>query len=320
MGEKIATREAYGKALAAVADKYPELVVFETDLAGATMSKYFQAACPERFFDMGIAEGDMVGVAAGMSTCGFKPFVNSFAMFSAGRAWEQVRNSVCYPGLNVKIIGSHGGLSVGEDGATHQCIEDFAIMRVIPGMTVLCPCDGYEMQQAVEALINYDGPAYMRLGRLAVETVTDTIPGYKFEIGKGIVLKDGTDVTIIAVGMNVQMALKAAELLEADGISARVVDMHTIKPLDKELVLKCAKETGAIVTSEEANVIGGLGAAVSELLSEEYPVPVVRHGVNDEFGRSGKAPAVLEAFGITAEGIAAKAKEAVAKKAGQFSK
>lgn len=315
MGEKIATREAYGKALAAVADKYPELVVFEADLAGATMSKYFQAACPERFFDMGIAEADMVGVAAGMSTCGFKPFVNSFAMFSAGRAWEQVRNSVCYPGLNVKVIGSHGGLSVGEDGATHQCIEDFAIMRVIPGMTVLCPCDGYEMQQAVEALINYDGPAYMRLGRLAVETVTDTIPGYKFEIGKGIVLKDGTDVTIIAVGMNVQMALKAAELLEADGISARVVDMHTIKPLDKELVLKCAKETGAIVTSEEANVIGGLGAAVSEFLSEEYPVPVVRHGVNDEFGRSGKAPAVLEAYGITAEGIAAKAKEAVAKKA-----
>ena len=315
MGEKIATREAYGKALAAVADKYPELVVFEADLAGATMSKYFQAACPERFFDMGIAEGDMVGVAAGMATCGFKPFVNSFAMFSAGRAWEQVRNSVCYPGLNVKVIGSHGGLSVGEDGATHQCIEDFAIMRVIPGMTVLCPCDGYEMQQAVEALINYDGPAYMRLGRLAVETVTDTIPGYKFEIGKGIVLKDGTDVTIIAVGMNVQMALKAAELLEAEGISARVVDMHTIKPLDKELVLKCAKETGAIVTSEEANVLGGLGAAVSEYLSEEYPIPVVRHGVNDEFGRSGKAPAVLEAYGISAEGIAAKAKEAIAKKA-----
>ena len=314
MGEKIATREAYGKAIAAMADKYPELVVFEADLAGATMSKYFQAACPERFFDMGIAEGDMVGVAAGMATCGYKPFVNSFAMFSAGRAWEQVRNSVCYPGLNVKVIGSHGGLSVGEDGATHQCIEDFAIMRVIPGMTVLCPCDGNEMQAAVEALINYDGPAYMRLGRLAVETVTDTIPGYKFEIGKGIVLREGKDVTIIAVGMNVQMALKAAELLEAEGISAKVVDMHTIKPLDTELVLECAKETGAIVTSEEANVMGGLGAAVSEFLSENYPVPVVRHGVNDEFGRSGKAPAVLEAYGITAEGIAAKAKEAVAKK------
>lgn len=315
MGEKIATREAYGKAIAAMADKYPELVVFEADLAGATMSKYFQAACPERFFDMGIAEGDMVGVAAGMATCGFKPFVNSFAMFSAGRAWEQVRNSVCYPGLNVKVIGSHGGLSVGEDGATHQCIEDFAIMRAIPGMTVLCPCDGNEMQAAVEALVNFDGPAYMRLGRLAVETVTDTIPGYKFEIGKGIVLREGKDVTIIAVGMNVQMALKAAELLEAEGISAKVVDMHTIKPLDTELVLECAKETGAIVTSEEANVLGGLGAAVSEFLSENYPVPVVRHGVNDEFGRSGKAPAVLEAYGITAEGIAAKAKEAIAKKA-----
>lgn len=314
MGEKIATREAYGKAIAAMADKYPELVVFEADLAGATMSKYFQAACPERFFDMGIAEGDMVGVAAGMATCGFKPFVNSFAMFSAGRAWEQVRNSVCYPGLNVKVIGSHGGLSVGEDGATHQCIEDFAIMRAIPGMTVLCPCDGNEMQAAVEALVNFDGPAYMRLGRLAVETVTDTIPGYKFEIGKGIVLREGKDVTIIAVGMNVQMALKAAELLEAEGISAKVVDMHTIKPLDTELVLECAKETGAIVTSEEANVLGGLGAAVSEFLSENYPVPVVRHGVNDEFGRSGKAPAVLEAYGITAEGIAAKAKEAIAKK------
>ena len=315
MGDKIATREAYGKALAAVADKDPKLVVFEADLAGATMSKYFQAACPERFFDMGIAEADMVGVAAGMATCGFKPFVNSFAMFSAGRAWEQVRNSVCYPGLNVKVIGSHGGLSVGEDGATHQCIEDFAIMRAIPGMTVLCPCDGYEMEKAVEALLSYEGPAYMRLGRLAVETVTDTIPGYKFEIGKGIVLRDGTDVTIIAVGMNVQMALKAAELLAEEGISARVVDMHTVKPLDKELVLKCAKETGAIVTSEEANVLGGLGAAVAEYLSEEYPIPVVRHGVNDEFGRSGKAPAVLEAYGITAEGIAAKAKEAVAKKA-----
>ena len=315
MGEKIATREAYGKALAAVADKDPKLVVFEADLAGATMSKYFKAACPERFFDMGIAEADMVGVAAGMATCGFKPFVNSFAMFSAGRAWEQVRNSVCYPGLNVKVIGSHGGLSVGEDGATHQCIEDFAIMRAIPGMTVLCPCDGYEMEKAVEALLNFEGPAYMRLGRLAVETVTDTIPGYKFEIGKGSVLREGKDVTIIATGMNVQMALKAAELLSADGIDAKVVDMHTIKPLDTDLVLACAKETGAIVTSEEANVMGGLGAAVAEFLSENYPVPVVRHGVNDEFGRSGKAPAVLEAYGITAEGIAAKAKEAVAKKA-----
>lgn len=315
MGDKIATREAYGKALAAVAEKEPKLVVFDADLAGATMSKYFKEACPERFFDMGIAEADMVGVAAGMATCGFKPFVNSFAMFSAGRAWEQVRNSVCYPGLNVKVVGSHGGLSVGEDGATHQCIEDFAIMRAIPGMTVLCPCDGNEMQKAVEALLKFEGPAYMRLGRLAVETVTDTIPGYKFEIGKGSVLREGKDVTIIATGMNVQMALKAAEILAAEGIDAKIVDMHTIKPLDTELVLACAKETGAIVTSEEANVLGGLGAAVAEFLSENYPVPVVRHGVNDEFGRSGKAPAVLEVYGITAEVIAEKAKEAIAKKA-----
>ncbi len=309
MGEKIATRNAYGQALAALADKYPELVVFDADLAGATMTKFFKAACPERFFDMGIAECDMVGVAAGMATCGYKPFVNNFAMFSAGRAWEQVRNSVCYPRLNVKVVGSHGGLSVGEDGATHQCVEDFAIMRAIPGMMVLCPCDGNEMRLATEALLNYDGPAYMRLGRLAVETVTDELPGYKFELGKGAVLRDGSDVTIIAVGMNVQMALKAAELLAADGISARVIDMHTIKPLDEELDLKAAKETGCIVTSEEANVLGGLGAAVAEYLSENDPVPVVRHGVNDEFGRSGKAPLVLEAYGITPEGIAEKGQE-----------
>ena len=314
MGEKIATRNAYGQALAAMADKYAELVVFDADLAGATMTKFFKDACPERFFDMGIAECDMVGVAAGMATCGYKPFVNSFAMFSAGRAWEQVRHSVCYPRLNVKVVGSHGGLSVGEDGATHQCVEDFAIMRAIPGMMVLCPCDGNEMRLATEALLNYDGPAYMRLGRLAVETVTDEIPGYRFELGKGAVLRDGTDVTIIATGMNVQMALKAAELLAAEGISARVIDMHTIKPLDEELVLKAAKETGCIVTSEEANVLGGLGAAVAEYLSENYPVPVVRHGVNDEFGRSGKAPLVLEAYGITPEGIAEKAKKAIALK------
>ena len=314
MGEKIATRNAYGQTLAALADKYPELVVFDADLAGATMTKFFKDACPERFFDMGIAECDMVGVAAGMATCGYKPFVNSFAMFSAGRAWEQVRNSVCSPRLNVKVVGSHGGLSVGEDGATHQCVEDFAIMRAIPGMMVLCPCDGNEMRLATEALLNYDGPAYMRLGRLAVETVTDEIPGYRFELGKGAVLRDGTDVTIIATGMNVQMALKAAELLAAEGISARVIDMHTIKPLDEELVLKAAKETGCIVTSEEANVLGGLGAAVAEYLSENDPVPVVRHGVNDEFGRSGKAPLVLEAYGITPEGIAEKAKKAIALK------
>ena len=314
MGETIATRAAYGKALVELAEKYPDLVVFDADLAGATMTNGFMKAYPDRFFDMGIAEANMTGVAAGMSTCGFKPFINTFAMFAAGRAWEQVRNSICYPGLNVKVVGSHGGLSVGEDGATHQCIEDFAIMRAIPGMTVLCPCDGNEMRLATEALLNYNGPAYMRLGRLAVETVTDEIEGYKFELGKGCTLVDGSDVTIIAVGMNVQMSLKAAELLKAEGISARVIDMHTIKPLDTELVLKAAQETGAIVTTEEANVMGGLGAAVCEYLAEACPVPVIRHGVNDEFGRSGKAPLVLEAYGITAEKIAECAKKAISLK------
>ena len=314
MAEKIATRNAYGQALAALADKHPEVLCFDADLAGATMSKFFKEAHPDRFFDMGIAEADMQGVAAGLATCGFKPFTNTFAMFAAGRSWEQVRNSIAYPGLNVKVVGSHGGLSVGEDGATHQCIEDFAIMRVIPGMTVLCPCDGNEMTAAVEALLNYDGPAYMRLGRLAVETVTDAIPGYRFEIGKGIQLVDGSDVTIIAIGMMVQEALKAADLLKAEGVSARVIDMHTIKPLDTELVLKAAKETGCIVTSEEHNVIGGLGSAVSEFLSETCPIPVVKHGVNDVFGRSGKAPLVMKAYGLTPEGIAEKARAAIALK------
>lgn len=314
MAEKIATRNAYGQALAALADKYPELVVFDADLAGATMSKFFQDACPERFYDMGIAEADMQGVAAGMSTLGFKPFTNTFAMFAAGRSWEQVRNSIAYPGLNVKVVGSHGGLSVGEDGATHQCIEDFALMRAIPGMTVLCPCDAFEMQKAVEALIEFDGPAYMRLGRLAVETVTDSVPGYKFEIGKGAVLKEGTDVTIIANGLMVQMALKAAEILKEQGVSAEVIDMHTIKPLDEELVLASAKKTGAVVVSEEHTIIGGLGSAVAEFLGGAYPVPVIRHGVNDEFGRSGKAEEVLEVYGLTAEVMAEKALKAISMK------
>ena len=301
-------------ALAKLAEKYPEVVCFDADLAGATMSKFFLDAHPDRFFDMGIAEANMQGVAAGMAACGMKPFTNTFAMFAAGRSWEQVRNTIAYPGLNVKVVGSHGGLSVGEDGATHQCIEDFAIMRVIPGMMVLCPCDGYEMEQAVEALINYDGPAYMRLGRLAVDVVTDQIEGYKFELGKGAQLRDGKDVAIIANGMMVQEALKAAEMLAAEGIAARVIDMHTIKPLDEEIVKKAAEETGAIVVSEEHNVIGGLGAAVAEFCAENCPVPVVKHGVNDEFGRSGVAPAVLQAYGLTAEVIAEKAKKAIAMK------
>lgn len=314
MGEVIATRAAYGKALVKFGGTNPNLVVLDADLSSATKTESFSKAYPDKFFNIGIAEADMMGIAAGLATCGKIPFANSFAIFSAGRAYEQVRNSIGYPHLNVKVIGSHGGLSVGEDGATHQAFEDFALMRVIPGMTVLCPCDGNEMDAAVEALLNHNGPAYMRLGRLAVETVTDSIPGYHFEIGKGAQLADGSDVTIIANGMMVQEALKAAELLKADGISARIIDMHTIKPLDTEIVLKAAKETGCIVTSEEHSIIGGLGGAVSEYLSEAYPVPVVKHGINDVFGRSGKAPLVLEAFGLNAKCIAEKAKKAISLK------
>lgn len=308
---KIATRAAYGQALADLAEQYPELVVLDADLSGSTMTKTFADRYPDRFFDMGIAEGNMAGVAAGLATCGKKPFMNSFAMFSAGRAWEQVRNSIAYPGLNVKVIGSHGGLSVGEDGATHQCIEDYAIMRAIPGMLVLSPCDGPEMELAVKALLEYDGPAYMRLGRLAVESVTDTIPGYTFALGKGSVLKDGKDATIIATGMMVQCAYEAAHTLSAEGLDIRVIDMHTIKPIDRDLVLQAARETGCIITSEEANVMGGLGSAVAEVVSEGCPVPVVRHGVEDVFGRSGKAQAVLDAYGLNAAGIVEKVRYAL---------
>ena len=311
MAEKIATRAAYGKALEELAAQEPNLVVLDADLSGSTMTKGFGAEHPDRFFDMGIAEANMVGVAAGLATCGKKPFVNSFAMFAAGRAWEQVRNSVAYPGLNVKAVGSHGGLSVGEDGATHQCIEDLAIMRAIPNMTVLCPCDGNEMKQAVKALLAYDGPAYLRLGRLAVETVTDQVEGYEFQIGKGVLLRDGQDVTVVAVGMMVQMALTAADILAEEGISVRVIDMHTIKPLDTEILLAAARDTGCIVTSEEANIVGGLGSAVSEYLTSVCPVPVIRHGVEDEFGRSGAAQKVLEAYHLTPAGIADKVRQAL---------
>lgn len=311
MVEKIATRKAYGEALVEFAKEYPELVVLEADLAEATMTKFFKAEYPTRFFEMGIAESNMQGVAAGMAACGLKPFTNTFAMFAAGRSWEQVRNSIAYPGLNVKVIGSHGGLSVGEDGATHQCVEDFAIMRSIPGMLVVCPCDGYEMRCAVKALLDYDGPAYMRLGRMAVETVTEEAKDYNFKLGKGSVLKNGTDATVIATGIMVQMALKAAQILEQEGISIRVVDMHTIKPLDEYLVLECAKETGTILVCEEHSIVGGLGAAVSEYLSSTYPVPVMRLGVNDEFGRSGKADAVLSAYGLSVENIIVKTKEVI---------
>ena len=314
MAEKIATRAAYGEALAALANEYPELVVLDADLSGSTMSKKFADVCPERFYNIGIAEANMAGIAAGLATCGKKPFINSFAMFAAGRAWEQVRNSIAYPRLNVKVIGSHGGLSVGEDGATHQCIEDYAIMRAIPGMLVVSPCDGPEMRAAVKALLNYEGPAYMRLGRLAVDSVTDETEGYTFELGKGFQIREGSDVTVIATGMMVQEAVKASDALKAEGISVRVIDMHTIKPLDTDIVLKAARETGAIVTSEEANIMGGLGSAVAECVAEGCPVPVVRHGVNDEFGRSGEAKAVLAAYKLDAAGITESIRKALSLK------
>ena len=312
--EKIATRGAYGEELARLAADYPELVVLDADLSSATMTKTFAAQYPERFFDMGIAEADMMGFAAGLAACGKKPFANSFAMFTAGRAWEQVRNSIAYPHLNVKCVGSHGGLSVGEDGATHQCIEDLALMSAIPGMMVVNPCDGPEMRLAVRALLEYDGPAYLRLGRMAVESVTDETPGYEFALGKAAMLRDGSDVTIAATGLMVQLAVAAADMLAGQGVSARVLDVHTIKPLDTEAIIAAARETGCIVTSEEHSVIGGLGSAVASVCAENCPVPVLRHGVNDEFGRSGKAELVLRAYGLTAEVIAEKAMKAVALK------
>ena len=314
MAGKIATRAAYGEALVELAEKYPKLVVLDADLASATMTKGFAAAYPDRFFDCGIAECNMTGIAAGMATCGLKPFTDTFAIFATGRAYEQVRNSIGYPHLNVTVVGSHGGVSVGEDGATHQCIEDFALMRQIPGMLVCCPCDGHEMKLAVEALINYEGPAYLRLARPATEIITDEIEGYQFELTKGAVLADGKDVTIIATGIMVPLAMQAREILAKEGISARVIDMHTIKPLDEALVLQAARETGCIVTTEEHSVLGGLGGAVAEYLAGTLPVPVVRHGVNDEFGRSGTAAAVLEYYGLTAENIAESARKAVALK------
>ena len=311
MSEKKAPRAAYGEMLVELADKYPELVVLDADLAGATMTKGFAQACPDRFFDMGIAEANMIGVAAGLAACGKKPFANSFAMFTAGRAYEQVRNSVAYPGLNVKCVGSHGGISVGEDGATHQCIEDLALMSGIAGMLVLKPCDAHEMRLAVQALIEYKGPAYLRLGRMAVETVTDSVPGYKFELGRAAALREGSDLTICATGLMVQRALAAAELLAGEGVSARVLDFHTIKPLDGEALLAAARETGCIVTTEEHSIVGGLGAAVASFLAERGHDAVLRHRVRDVFGRSGQAEQVLEAYGLTPAGIVETARAAL---------
>jgi transketolase len=278
------------------------------------MSEIFAAKYPERFFNVGIAEANMIDMAAGFATTGKIAFCHSFAMFTAGRGYDQIRNSVAYPRLNVKVVGSHAGLTVGEDGATHQCIEDLSLMRTVPGMTVFCPCDANETREVVKAAIGYEGPCFIRTGRTALETVTDTVPGYSFSMGKGVLLRDGKDVTIIACGLMVQEALKAAELLEKDGIDPRIINIHTIKPIDGEIILKAARETGAIVTAEEHSIIGGLGSAVCETVSGEYPVPVIRVGVNDEFGRSGSAKELLKLYGLSPENLVQKVKIAISKK------
>ena len=316
MADKKATREAYGAALATLGEKY-DFLVLDADLAAATKTGVFKKKFPERFFDCGIAEGNMVSVAAGIATTGQKVFATSFAMFAAGRAYEQIRNSIGYPHLNVNIVGTHASITVGEDGATHQCSEDLALMRTIPGMTVISPADATEAYAAVEAALNHDGPCYLRFGRFAVPDLTAEMADYKFELGKGVTYREGTDVTIVANGYMVHLALEAADMLAAEGISAGVINIHTIKPLDTELITAAAKKSGAIVTAEEHSVIGGLGAAVCEALAESCPVPVLRVGVQDTYGRSGKVPELLEMYGLTAANIAENARKAIKLKAGK---
>lgn len=306
---KTATRDAYGKALVELGDTDKKIIVLDADLAAATKTGMFKKAHPEKFVDCGIAEGNMMGVAAGLAASGYTVFASSFAMFAAGRAFEQVRNSIGYTHLNVKIGATHAGISVGEDGASHQCCEDIGLMRTIPGMVILNPADDIEAHACVLAAAEHEGPVYMRFGRLAVPRVFDE--NYKFEIGKGAVLKEGTDVTIIATGLMVNEALMASEKLADEGISARVVNMATIKPIDRDIIIDSAKKTGVIVTAEEHNIIGGLGSAVAEVVCETVPVPVLRVGVNDVFGKSGPAVQLLHEFGLDADNIAAKAKEAV---------
>ncbi len=305
--KKIATRDSYGNALAELGATCPNLVVLDADLAGATKTSVFQKAFPERHIDCGIAEGNMITVAAGLATTGKVPFASSFAMFAAGRAFEQVRNSVGYPHLNVKIGATHAGISVGEDGATHQCNEDIALMRTIPGMVILNPSDDVEARAAVKAAYEYEGPVYLRFGRLAVPVINDN-EDYKFEIGKGVVLREGKDLTIVATGLEVAESLEAAEKLAADGIDAKVINIHTIKPLDKELIVAAAKETGKVVTVEEHSVIGGLGSAVCDVLAEEAPTKVLKIGVNDTYGESGPAKVLLEKYELDAAGIYKKIK------------
>lgn len=311
-GKKIATRESYGNALVEMGAKYPNLVVLDADLAAATKTGVFKKAYPERHIDCGIAECNMVGIAAGLAATGMIPFVSSFAMFAAGRAFEQVRNSVGYPHLNVKIGATHAGITVGEDGASHQCNEDIALMRTIPGMVVMCPADDVEAKAAVKAAVEYEGPVYLRFGRAACPVIND-MPDYKFEIGKGQVLREGTDVTIVATGICVGNALEAAEKLAQDGISAEVINICTIKPLDEELIVASAKKTGKVVTAEEHSVIGGLGSAVCDALCKSNPVPVCKIGMQDVFGESGSAAALVEKYGLDGTGIYKTVKEFVGK-------
>ena len=308
--QKMATREAYGKALAEFGAQYPDLVVLDADLANATKTDAFQKVYPDRHIDCGIAECNMMGIAAGLSTVGKIPFASTFAMFASGRAYEQVRNSIGYPHLNVKIGATHAGITVGEDGASHQCLEDIALMRALPGMVVINPSDAVEARAAVQAAIEYVGPVYLRFGRAAVPIINDR-EDYKFEIGKGEVLREGSDVTIVATGICVSSALEAADKLAADGISAEVINIHTIKPLDTELIVKSAKKTGKVVTAEEHTIIGGLGGAVCEALSEKAPTPVLRIGINDVFGESGTASELVAKYGLDGEGIYAKVKDFV---------
>ena len=308
-----ATRESFGEALCELAKTNEDIIVLDADLAAATKTSIFEASFPERFRNCGIAEGNMIGVAAGLASCGKTPVAASFAMFATGRAFEQIRNSVAYPELNVKIAGSHAGISTGEDGATHQCLEDIGIMRTLPGMTILNPADHYEMIEATKAAINHRGPVYIRLGRLAIPSFNDP-ETYTFELGKGITLHEGNDITVIATGLPVNEARKACENLEKEGINVRLINIHTIKPIDRDIIIKAAKETGRIITIEEHNVIGGLADAVCEVTSSECPVPVRRIGVNDEFGYSGPAHELLSIFGFTAENFEKVIKEELAKK------
>ena len=300
--KKIATRDSYGNALVEIGKEHSNLVVLDAYLAAATKTGVFKKEFPERHIDCGIAEANMMGIAAGMSTCGYVPFVSTFAMFAAGRAFEQVRNAIGYPHLNVKIGATHAGISVGEDGASHQCNEDLALMRTIPGMVVINPSDDVEAKAAVKAAFDYYGPVYIRFGRLAAPVINEN-DNYKFELGKGVTLKDGNDLTIIATGLEVAYAIEAAEMLEEKGISTRVINIHTIKPIDRDLIIKAAKETGKIITVEEHSVIGGLGSAVAEVLTEECPTKQLRIGMNDVFGESGPALELIKKYGLDAEGI-----------------